>query len=56
MGILHKMVHLLQKSLTSENKHWKALQRQKAMEETEAAGNWRQRRKRKTTGRDKRCV
>lgn len=35
MGILHKMVHLLQK-LDPENKHWKALQRQKAMEETEA--------------------
>jgi len=38
MGILHKMVHLLQK-LDPENKHWKALQRQKAMEETEAAFN-----------------
>ena len=36
MGILHKMVHLLQK-LDPENIHWKALQRQKAMEETEAA-------------------
>jgi tRNA1(Val) A37 N6-methylase TrmN6 len=36
MGILHKMVHLLQK-LDPENKHWKALQRQKAMEETEDA-------------------
>jgi adenine-specific DNA-methyltransferase len=36
MGILHKMVHLLQK-LDPENKYWKALQRQKAMEETEAA-------------------
>ncbi|MBK8847515.1 MAG: hypothetical protein IPO27_13620 [Bacteroidetes bacterium] len=34
MGILHKMVHLLQK-LDPENKLWKALQRQKAMEETE---------------------
>jgi adenine-specific DNA-methyltransferase len=38
MGILHKMVHLLQK-LDPENKLWKALQRQKAMEETEAAFN-----------------
>jgi adenine-specific DNA-methyltransferase len=36
MGILHKMVHLLQK-LDPENKYWKALQRQKAMEETESA-------------------
>lgn len=36
MGILHKMVHLLQK-LDPENKYWKALQRQKAIEETEAA-------------------
>lgn len=36
MGILHKMVHLLQK-LDPENKYWKALQRQKALEETEAA-------------------
>jgi adenine-specific DNA-methyltransferase len=36
MGILHKMVHLLQK-LDPENIHWKAIQRQKAMEETEAA-------------------
>lgn len=36
MGILHKMVHLLQK-LDTENKYWKELQRQKAMEETEAA-------------------
>lgn len=36
MGILHKMVHLLQK-LDPENKYWKTLQRQKAMEETEAA-------------------
>jgi len=36
MGILHKMVHLLQK-LDPENNHWKTLQRQKAMEETEAA-------------------
>lgn len=36
MGILHKMVHLLQK-LDPENKYWKALQRQKAMQETEAA-------------------
>lgn len=38
MGILHKMVHLLQK-LDPENKQWKALQRQKAMEETENAFN-----------------
>lgn len=36
MGILHKMVHLLQK-LDPKNKYWKALQRQKAVEETEAA-------------------
>ncbi len=36
MGILHKMVHLLQK-LDADNKHWKALQLQKAMEETETA-------------------
>ena len=36
MGILHKMVHLLQK-LDPENKYWKDLQRQKAMEETDAA-------------------
>jgi len=36
MGILHKMVHLLQK-LDPENKHWKTLQRQKAVEETESA-------------------
>ncbi|MBS0646850.1 MAG: hypothetical protein JSR97_09730 [Verrucomicrobia bacterium] len=36
MGILHKMVHLLQK-LDPENNYWKDLQRQKAMEETEAA-------------------
>ncbi len=36
MGILHKMVHILKK-LDPENKHWKDLQRQKAMEETEAA-------------------
>jgi hypothetical protein len=36
MGILHKMVHLLQK-LDPENIHWKAVQRHKAMEETETA-------------------
>ena len=36
MGILHKMVHLLQQ-LDPDNKYWMALQRQKAMEETEAA-------------------
>ncbi|OOG75325.1 Eco57I restriction-modification methylase domain-containing protein [Algoriphagus sp. A40] len=36
MGILHKMVHLLQK-LDPENKYWKALQRQKALEGTETA-------------------
>jgi len=36
MGILHKMVHLLKK-LDPDNIHWKALQRQKAMEETETA-------------------
>ncbi len=38
MGILHKMVHVLQK-LDPENKLWKALQRQKAIEETESAFN-----------------
>ena len=36
MGILHKMVHILQK-LDPENKFWKDLQRKKAIEETEAA-------------------
>ncbi|MCK6614644.1 MAG: N-6 DNA methylase [Ignavibacteriaceae bacterium] len=36
MGILHKMVHLLQK-LDPENIHWKELQRKKAMTETETA-------------------
>lgn len=36
MGILHKMVHILQK-LDPDNKHWKDLQRKKAIEETEAA-------------------
>jgi adenine-specific DNA-methyltransferase len=36
MGILHKMVHLLQK-LDPENIYWKALQRQKAKEETGSA-------------------
>jgi hypothetical protein len=38
MGILHKMVHILQK-LDPENKHWKDLQRKKAIEQTEAAFN-----------------
>lgn len=38
MGILHKMVHILQK-LDPENKLWKDLQRKKAIEETEAAFN-----------------
>ncbi|MDK2910600.1 MAG: hypothetical protein PWR20_2168 [Bacteroidales bacterium] len=38
MGILHKMVHILQK-LDPENKLWKDLQRNKAIEETEAAFN-----------------
>lgn len=36
MGILHKMVHILQK-LDPENKLWKDLQRKKAIEETETA-------------------
>jgi adenine-specific DNA-methyltransferase len=36
MGILHKMVHILQK-LDPENKYWKDLQRKKAIEETEVA-------------------
>lgn len=36
MGILHKMVHILQK-LDPDNKYWKDLQRKKAIEETEAA-------------------
>ena len=36
MGVLHKMVHLLQK-LDKDNTHWKALQRAKAIEETEIA-------------------
>lgn len=36
MGILHKMVHILQK-LDPENELWKDLQRKKAIEETEAA-------------------
>lgn len=35
MGILHKMVHLLRK-LDPQNIHWRALQRLKAMEETDA--------------------
>ena len=38
MGILHKMVYLLQK-LDPDNQYWKALQRQKAIDETEAAFN-----------------
>jgi hypothetical protein len=38
MGILHKMVHILQK-LDPENKLWKDLQRKKAIEETEAVFN-----------------
>lgn len=36
MGILYKMVHLLQK-LDPENRHWQNVQRQKAIEETELA-------------------
>lgn len=36
MGVLHKMVHILQK-LDPENKLWKDLQRKKAIAETEAA-------------------
>lgn len=36
MGILHKMVHILQK-LDPENEYWKNLQRKKAIEGTEAA-------------------
>ena len=38
MGILHKMVHILQK-LDANNKLWKDLQRHKAIEETETAFN-----------------
>lgn len=38
MGILHKMVHILQK-LDPENKYWKRLQRKKAIEQTKAAFN-----------------
>ena len=38
MGILHKMVYLLQK-LDPENQYWKALQRKKAIDDTEAAFN-----------------
>ena len=38
MGILHKLVHLLQK-LDPNNEHWKALQRKKAIAETETAFN-----------------
>ena len=38
MGILHKMVYLLQK-LDPDNQYWKALQRKKAIEETETAFN-----------------
>ena len=36
MGVLHKMVHVLQK-VDPENKHWKALQKQKAIQETQEA-------------------
>ena len=36
MGVLHKMVHVLQK-LDPENIHWKALQKQKAIQETQEA-------------------
>jgi len=36
MGILHKMVHLLQK-LDPENKYWREIQEQKAIEETKNA-------------------
>ncbi len=36
MGILHKMVHILQK-LDPENAYWRELQRQKAIKETEEA-------------------
>lgn len=36
MGILHKMVHLLQK-LDPENKYWREIQEQKAIEETKDA-------------------
>jgi hypothetical protein len=48
MGILHKMVHILQK-LDPENNYWKELQRKKAIEETETAyhiGNKEERTKR----------
>lgn len=38
MGILHKMVHILQK-LDPQNKYWKELQRQKAIKETQEAFN-----------------
>ena len=34
MGVLHKMVHVLQK-IDPENIHWKALQKQKAINETQ---------------------
>lgn len=36
MGVLHKLVHILQK-LDKDNSYWKALQRAKAIKETEAA-------------------
>lgn len=36
MGVLHKMVHVLQK-LDPDNKHWRELQRKKAVAETEEA-------------------
>ena len=36
MGVLHKMVHVLQK-VDPENTHWKALQKQKAIQETQEA-------------------
>lgn len=36
MGVLHKMVHVLQK-LDPDNIHWKELQKQKAIEETQKA-------------------
>lgn len=36
MGVLHKMVHVLQK-VDPENIHWKALQKQKAIQETQEA-------------------
>ena len=36
MGVLHKMVHVLQK-VDPENTHWKELQKQKAIQETQEA-------------------